>query len=653
MPNNEQETVTARPVSESDFSSVLFASFLKALILAAFVWVVYAVVPSSSHEIEKTTTLFVFPADNTRPENHERVAYLGILLLFLPLSWILNRNIRTISSEVKIATWSVAGLLVLLIWTKEAFFYFEALSSPFVLPCLGLLCFGLQRSGRLNNETFQKCELSRNKYWLCAALFIFAHFWIRWIPENNGYWLRNHCEAILFANWQTFCGKTLTFDVLHQYGLYPAFLNVIWQLFGKFSLTGFSVTMSLVVAVYHYCLFYFAAKYFKRRLLGFFVVAGTIQFSSLFGSTIFEENATNFDPYFQYTGVRTFFPGLLLYFMAKLPEKPTFCRTVLFTIALSFAPFWNLDTGLVCVGSWFIFLVTQQKSWLRPLLLSFLSVVFCGLLLVGYFLCKSGHVPDFFSMLRYQIQFYGLGFFMLPMPLVHSWLIYAMVSVFSAGVYFRNPHPERGVFLSLAVLSAGIFAYYQGRSHPAVFCGIIFPAALLLGLGIDRLPFQKTLPQSVATWLYSMTLAVSALTIIFLTVMHGSVFRPPKGRIPFVTASQQDTLFANSIKFLHDHSPSGKTVWILSNNASVYHVLSRTVSPLQCSLIETFKRSEIETILHQLSEQKEVFADDTVLKPGPNEINPILLQMLKQHLTENFVEIQHDADGRLSLWKRR
>ncbi|MDB6026942.1 MAG: conserved rane protein of unknown function [Verrucomicrobiales bacterium] len=651
MAKTDKASSPQQTPAEADFSPVLFTTLLATFIFALVVYVIYMAVPAGTINPE-TSFAFVFSKKEANPENQEKVAYLSILFLLLPLTWFLNRKIRWIPPRYKVASWIFTVVFVLTIWTGEYFFYFQAIpGAPLVLFFLGLALYALQKKNQLNLETIQKYNLSNKGYWALAFAYIFIHFWVRLVPENDPYLMHNHSEAMLFANWQTFSGKTLTVDLFHQYGLYPEFLSIVWRLFGKFTILGYTVTLSLLVVIYHYCLFYFGSKQFKSRLLGFFVVAGTIHFTSFFYSTFMDERSY-YDPYFQYVGVRTFFPGLLLYFLSKHPENPNLKRTVFYTIILSFAPFWNLDSGIVCVGSWFIYLQTQEKSYVRPVIISALSLLFSGMVVTGYLFFKCSHLPDFLSLIRYQTQFYGLGFFMLPMPLLHSWLIYAFITVFAAGVYFNKPSPERGLILSLSVLSAGTFAYYQGRSHSAVFTAIIFPAALLLGLGLDRILSQRTLPKPVAVWLYSMTIAVSALALIFSTINSGAAFRSPKFRNLFTDTAKKLPI-ANSVSFLNAHTSPGKTVWILSNHASAYHVLSQTQSPLRSSLIETFKRTEIQSLVQHLLQQETVFADSSVLNTNTPETNLLLNQILKESLTENFTKVESDPEDRLSLWRRR
>ena len=636
-----------------DFSSVLFATLLKTIILSVIVAIIYHLVPVSSPAAEQGMASFVFPASFAHPENQERISYLLILFLFLPLSWILNRSIRSIPPSFKVISWILAFSVVLSIWSAEYFFYFQAIpDSALVLLIAGIILWGLYRINGLKDRLPQTYNISRRVYWTLAGIFIFIHFWIRLIPEIDGYWMGDHCEAILFANWQVLSGKTLTIDVFHQYGLYPEFLRLIWKVSGRFTFLKFSATLSLLAAVYHYCLFCFAATTFRQKLLGFFIVAGAIQFASFFTST-FTLTQNIYDPYFQYAGVRTFFPGLLLYFVAKLREKSTSGRTVFYTLVLSFAPFWNMDTGLVCLGSWFIYLMTQQKSLVWPVVFCLGSFVAATLVVTGYLFLKSGQTPDYLSLLRYQTQFYGLGFYMIPMPLVHSWIIYGLITAFAAGVYFNKPCPDRGWILCLSVLSAGIFSYYQGRSHPVVFSAIVFPVALLLGLGLDQLPWQNTLPKPFAIWLCSLTIVASGLGILGSTMVYGSVFRAPKARNLF--RSQPGKLFplADSITFLKSRTSPGQTVWILSNNASVYHVASQTVSPLRSSLIEMFKRTEVDLLVKNILRQPTVFADVSVLNTNTVGTNPALNQILEHCLVENFTKQESDPSGRLSLWKKR
>ncbi len=180
---------------------------------------------------------------------------------------------------------------------------------------------------------------------------------------------------------------------------------------------------------------------------------------------------------------------------SRYPYLPYF----LFPIAI----YWNPETGLASAAAWIgwkiianavpVAVSAAWRSGIRSLATSAIAPAIATstgvLLIVLYIAAKSGQLPDPSMMSRFAKDFYIYGFFMLPMPGLHLWNIFAAIAgvLLVLGIQYYGkrslPNPDdtkHGFIVYAALLFSLLFAYYQGRSFYGALLAVSYPLWLAI-----------------------------------------------------------------------------------------------------------------------------------------------------------------------------
>ena len=227
------------------------------------------------------------------------------------------------------------------------------------------------------------------------------------------------------------------------------------------------------------------------------------------GSGIFDE------PYFQFWPHRYLFPSIIMFLFARYMkimfddsgEGKAGLYNYAFLIVVSIlAVIWNFDTGIVIFGACTVGLgfdaicsCRVKIHWLR-LIIYVLSVpltVVGFIIIVTWFRAGILFTATFTDAFSHQIMFYQIGFYMMRMPLMHPWVVWALVyfiglalcAIHLTHVFLKKEPflPLYGTLLFFSVIGVGLFSYYQGRSHHFVFLSISSTMFYVLALLLDNL----------------------------------------------------------------------------------------------------------------------------------------------------------------------
>lgn len=376
------------------------------------------------------------------------------------------------------------------------------------------------------------------------ALFIFAGVILLQIFNMMHFELPLNWEnqydfnAVYYSVTQVNAGSQLLVDdFTNTYGLYPHFLQPLFSVFGL-SVSNFTLVMSLLVVFTFLATLLFLYTTVQDKLL---VLLG-------FGSCLYlpyllNRLVMNFDSIFAIFPIRTTTVAVLLltvslFLIAEQKQKKTFQSIVYYmgSVIMAFGIIWNFEFGLVSYLSWLAFLcyydfyTTEKKiNWKKILLhvcvwLAILIIVFAfyGLIQV----IQYGHFPDFRLLTSTLAVFGSMGFFMLPMPLFHPWmlliLIYMLGMTYAISRLFKKDiSPKSAVIFLIAILGFGLFAYYQGRSHNWTFVISLFPGFIELTLLSDELlaTYKRTNNHILVPLLY---LCLAGLLVSVVSIVAAS-----------------------------------------------------------------------------------------------------------------------------------
>ena len=435
---------------------------------------------------------------------------------------------------------------------------------------------------------------------LALGLTCFLH-------ANDPYVVHSHIMAVYYSVVQVYEGRILLYDFYNQYGLYPYFLLPLYRLVGL-TMEIFSVSMGLLTVGCFAGIYFILRRLCRSQALALVGFLACLNFNYFYLKQIqcVLEIVPYLDQYFQYWPIRLLFPILTLLFLCRYFESGKRSYYLVGMLLFSAGCYWNLDSGVPAWGTWVLSLgyseflrpIPRRQSW-RNALNHLMVAAAClllvtGLIEIGLFLACSQWVP-LSGMIQIHKVFYGVGFFMLPMELPHSWAMVALL--YFAGLAwafqaFRNGQDELRpkLVFALSILGIGCFSYFQGRSHDWVLLAVSWPATLLAIISIDELASGRTQrgPLAAATFWLLLTLVLNYALSLPLALKD--VFPYVKPRLVGRPVLPEGHQLHEEIDYL-EHRQSGypKRMIILSNHSALLHQLTASQFLTFDSFCEMFR----------------------------------------------------------------
>jgi hypothetical protein len=602
---------------EGDFAPVCFTFFLGLVFLDLLnLGLAKWYRPDTARLIREATEL-VIPAavPALAPEPAERLQYvlsviLTPLFLFGCLLALKRHHRGATQRNRRVQTWVAAALLVVgtvavpilayLSLEKRNFLYVRAGVLFTHCPTYTLLFFpGLSLLAFFAHKRWISWAGKTALYALSAYLAAIVFFAVMFDRDSIDAWTLD-LNPVIYPLAQVLAGKTLLVNCASLYGLFPLFLQPIYEVF-PLSVYSFTLVMAALLVV---CL---AAVWFFLRT----AVRNDYVFLAGFTAAVFYAYAgprtlgADFrpDPYFQYAPIRLLFPCLLLA-LSALYLRGAGKRWLYHAIFLfsALATLWNPDTGLVVWGAWLLLLAYVElfrQPWQAaagPILAQWLTA--CGSLLLvygGYSLfafLRSGAWPDWGMSIKYYKLFSHNGYFMLPMPgLPHLWgiivgvYVAAMVVALHGLLRKENELLCRNLFL-LAVMGAGLFSYYNGRSHSYCLIPLLYVPILILTLLADHIltgvkdgnrTYYKYLPLGALGFYFCASAVPSVFTFTLSRRYLGWIH---EGSV--ASSAGAHGVHSRNIEFIRRQTKRGEKILILLGDATdgMYHAESATASVL-------------------------------------------------------------------------
>ncbi len=347
-----------------------------------------------------------------------------------------------------------------------------------LLPAIGsLFLIGFKKYNWDNKKSFQIIS-SLIGYTIAAgsivAMILMNTFSFPYSNDN-----KYDFGAVYYSMTQVFAGSPMLVDhFTNTYGLYPHFLNPLFQITGL-NVFKFSLVMSLLTGLS------FALNLFSLKKLVSNHVILFLGFASVLFFPYLDFKLTNaFDCIFSYYPIRYIIPSTLIYLSILYLEKKSLkiYRTT-FTLSAMFV-LWNPEMGLVCYISWLLvniyndFYSAEGKIAPKKILyhcgagIVVLVAVFYSYKLLIY--AFYGAWPDLSLLFGTITVFSKVGLMLLPMSLVHPWNLMALVLILGftwpiVKWYKKEVTPKSSIVLLISLISLGYFVYFQGRSQNSNF----------------------------------------------------------------------------------------------------------------------------------------------------------------------------------------
>lgn len=607
----------------------------------------------------------IFP-DQVIPEPVERRMFLlsVVTLPFNITGWYLlwRMLLRRLSPRVlhRVFLWAASGTLLGLLFyllkirAEAEFFIRNAAAGGAWCAVCGLaaagLCYMLYRSGRQHlfpTDIILSCCSAA----LLTVIFLYSLYDISIVSDDNMYTF--HFNAIFHAMVQVFLGKELLVDFVHQYGLYPHFLEPLFRLIGL-EVLSFTIIIGILTVLTFLLLLRTMLLVTDSRTIAL------LGFLALVSGGYVGKIVSSYDPYFQYFPLRTIFPAAAAWLVVGyLRTRSTLHFAALYMVS-SLAILWNPETGIVVMTA--VLLTTLYDEYSRHNLRSGLLLLCKGALIsiaaIAAFSCylylRYGEFPDYRELARYTAIFYGTGFFMLPMTPLHPWnlvvLVYIAGLAWGIGALVSGVVTQRtSVVTFLSLLGIGLFAYYQGRSHNEVLLLCLYPAFMLLTVFIDRLLVRGTENR------VAMAAGICGVTFLVFTAggLYNGAVRLVFGELGIVNRyndyrhnSQPNVM--NRAEFIRNRTARGEEVLILSGHSGLFHLVSQTTNPVEIpSIPEAVLVEDYQKILACVDQGpcRRLFVDTVGLvysQPG--------YQRLRDILSERYAPYEFTPDWKLAMF---
>lgn len=616
--------------------------------------------------IDKVTSydMFCVPASLFKPEPIERSIYLTSVFLSPFLTLGFNFYIKRFLNKVALRTDlnvycnAVSAFLILLFgilgwigldrvdywYISNNFYYVHPLISVCIMAVLMvcLLKFNLGES-KVNKNKIPLIILN-----ILSGLFILLVFLINIFDMNSIIGEKslvnfNHFDAVFYSMSQVFMGKAVLINFANQYGLYPHFLEPIFQIIGL-NVLNFSIVMGFLAALCFGFIFLFFKKSIDNWLIGFLGFTSILYFSYFFGSSLPGPP----DPYFQYVPIRFLFPTVLIYLSFCYFQNNS--KKIYYSLhaLCSLAYLWNTETGILVFFAWLITLIyvelfnsdykTALKNIGKHIVIAGLSLAVVILSYYLYTYVRYGATPTF--NFEYQKIFYTMGFFMLPMPKIHPWNLIAItyllgLSYCARALLLKKENARVKTIFLLSILGIGIFSYYQGRSHDFGLVGVWYPAVILAVIFTDSL--YKTIKTNKKDYI---NLTVFCFLIYFLSSSFFSLISSYDYNSNIINtafaqmSSKEPNFIRDNVNLIKKHTKAGDKILILSYTSGAYFAETQTLSALDIpSFGEMFLKKDLTFVEQAIKETKvdKVFFDSTFSTMGTTEGHANVLAELEKN----------------------
>jgi hypothetical protein len=693
----ESQTVDATAESPT-WAAEWAAHFLTVAAAFLIVWVIASTctltIKVDQKRVADLLPSLAVPPDHVAPEPAERTAYclslMCVPVFMLLIHPIVRAKVTRLPADViwRCFLASCIAMLLLIGWGAlgDGGFYWSGSllrTNPiaFVLATIAGVALTQFPFGELLTAADHRRLLLVRDVGLATAVVALTGVTsiLRVISGADRYVTDNHFEAVFFASTQVALGATLLVDLPHQYGLYPEFLAPVFHLLGGITVERFTVVMAILQAVASMLWLAALLRVMRTPWLAMITFLGAFSLVGfLVPLFVIRQNfIPYYDPYFQYFPVRSLFPAVSLYAMAWISERDRFgnrAARCLPGAILGAGVLWNADAGVPALGAWVMCLCHQALvrrqgdppsivAAIRVAATAAVEALLCAAIAMALVLAllawKGGAWPNLTMYWRHQRVFYEIGFYMLPMRLMHSWVAWAAVimAALSFGIWplstsdGADRQPIRSTLFGWAILACGLFSYYQGRSHDWVF-PVVLPIALaLVAVAIARLALPASLDRRMP---HRWRLAGGVLTAAFVVVMASGAVGPWSDKLFWQLVQHRWRGFATpaaaspepvAIAFVKQRLTPGEDPLILSNHAGVYHAATRTRSQLPTSLIELVLRSDLDDLLRTIAGKKRIFADRSVLAIQTPNTNQQTNALLVAELEKRFRPVARSADG--------
>jgi hypothetical protein len=665
------------PNNEDVNAAKAFVSFIVTVIIVGIVFALLGRIPDKLN-IDEITKRFCIPIELFVAEQSEKARYILCTLLF-PIVYIVThvvvgKKCRWIETPFYIKYIKITGTIGLLgvVWVVNIAdpFYINAIrpslnildnALKIIFVCTVFIVFSFFS---INNK---KINVIIGIIAISYLVSISQLYLTKTYCFGNNY-VQYHSDAYFYPVYKVYCGQTPLVDFSSIYGFYPYFYTVIFRIFGGISIYSFSAITASLLILSLISVFYFLIKTLSNKIIALW---GGLAVSFIVG---IYPILLNSGFYLQYWPHRILFPMLLISYCTFIVNKHAWFWEGTGFLGASIALLWNIDTGIIVLLSYSVFLIYLQifdgnisNKYIQRKILWIVIETLCSLLLAILVLMlityiRTGKMIVLREVLFGQLAFYGSGFGMLRMPLVHPWWIVIGIYVVSltkalrciASIRYSNPKYSiriGSIYFVLSILGIGLFSYYQGRSHDFVLPAVIWPCIVIVAImtneyfeGILLNKESKSSTDNVQNIIRKSKYFVSSLLLSILICALFISFNSEGYIINLQNKPKRITIswINRTIELSKYYKKTNRGVDLVMHNAAeIYAKLKeRNIPPIPAT-IDIFTRDNCKKTMDYLEKTEKVvfFDDDTrniLQRYSPKEFEAFIARSVCVETSENL-----------------
>jgi len=521
-----------------------------------------------------------------------------------------------------------------------------------------LLLFKPEKLISSGNNFLRKCKIGTNTIILISLIIITVNslpFRLLTMPEvdTNSIWSID-LDAVLYPISQAMQGKSIFTEYSSQYGGYAVFLGYIFKKIG-FSIEKLSFTFLCMqlIAVFGIIWIFKREIHSKAMLLLACLFFGTVTFAI----PLYWSNQA--DPYFQYWPIRFFFPALSISALYFYLISNSFKAAIAFSILSIGSVFWNFDSGIILLTGSLIFIFTDyvykfynKSNTMNKLTVTFLSISFVSIISI---IIKNSSPINFQRIFEYQLTFYHLGYYMLPMPVRYpTWLFFILIYItgITSFIYVflrKKLKPKHQIVFFASIIGVGLFSYYQGRSHILnLVAASAWPAYFIICIYCNDLwlMIRKGKGGTESRLYFAAMGSLQMLAIIGLMMHINAVINSCFEKYSHISAQKiLNPTIDDEIKFIKTESNNYKNCLILTQRQGLYYASTGIPSSVKGpGLVELISKHDLDSLNIQIKRR-----DFDCIFLGIDENSSFrILEQLEDSL-KNYSKIKVNVSNSIAL----
>lgn len=617
-------------------------------------------------DVDYINEKFIQPNSQFVAEKSELLQYI-ILTVSFPILFIIyfflmknikykeNTNIEKISRIINVVILFTIIFIILAIIIKQRLFYMEHSLYKYNVVLLVILYILFLIALKIYKG--KNIKLINGLVYAFIAIIIgfISYLYINPTYEQSNFMII-HVDAYYYPIFKIISGLIPGVDFNSIYGYYSYFYSMIMNIFGNGdNIYLFSCIIAVTVFIMLSNITLFLNKFVKNKILL------TIGIFSIIYFLIIQKFLISNSVYLQYVPHRVIGISILLaymvFYLKNRESRYINLYKIIGFIISTFSIMWNLESGIIVLGVWCLFLgyetlyfnlPNEKKAWkdiLKIIVMAICSVVLYLLILNLITYLKTNSFLDIKNIIFGQSVFLKAGFFMIKMPLIHPWLL--IVILYAIGLVIsmknlkiidknnstKNFEKSIAIFI-LSIIGMGIFNYYQGRSHEEVFGFIVYPAIMLGTIFLDML-IDKKQEKSINTNKIC-NIIIFAIISVVLVNFAGTTLYSLLGREEVKQFINKGELKNESVlkteleeidKILEDVE---EIDIVLGGESYYYRHINKADTKKMPAYIDIFTYEDCYKIIDCIKEERTIYTDIIMLYSITNKYKNELIQTIEE-----------------------